>query len=84
VAIHEVLDYHTNETFPNLMDVVNDFRDGIDSYRRGAWDTAIGSFQRCLQAHPGDSLSAIYIDRCELLRSDPPEHWDGIWVMTSK
>jgi adenylate cyclase len=84
VAIHEVLDYHNNETFPNLMDVVNDFRDGIDHYRRGAWDTAIGSFQRCLQAHPGDSLSAIYIDRCELLRADPPEHWDGIWVMTSK
>jgi adenylate cyclase len=84
VAIHEVLDYHTNETFPNLMDVVNDFRDGIDSYRRGAWDLAIGSFRRCLQAHPGDSLSAIYIDRCEQLRTNPPEHWDGVWVMTSK
>ena len=84
VAIHEVLDYHTNETFPNLMDVVNDFRDGINSYRRGAWDTAIGSFQRCLHAHPGDTLSAIYIDRCEALRTNPPETWDGIWVMTSK
>jgi adenylate cyclase len=84
VAIHEVLDYHTDATFPNLMDVVNDFRDGIASYRRGAWDAAIGSFQRCLQAHPGDSLSAIYIDRCELLRTHPPENWDGIWVMTSK
>ena len=84
VAIHEVLDYHTNETFPNLMDVVNDFRDGVDNYRRGAWDAAIGSFQRCLHAHPGDSLSAIYIDRCEQLRTHPPETWDGIWVMTSK
>jgi adenylate cyclase len=84
VAIHEVLDYHTNETFPNLMDVVNDFRDGVDNYRRGAWDPAIGSFQRCLHAHPGDSLSAIYIDRCEQLRANPPETWDGIWVMTSK
>ncbi|HUV18518.1 MAG TPA: GAF domain-containing protein [Ilumatobacteraceae bacterium] len=84
VAIHEVLDYHTNETFPNLMDVVNDFRDGVDNYRRGAWDAAIGSFRRCLQAHPGDSLSAIYIERCEQLRTHPPENWDGIWVMTSK
>jgi adenylate cyclase len=84
VAIHEVLDYHTDGTFPHLMDVVNDFRDGIASYRRGAWDAAIGSFQRCLQAHPGDSLSTIYIDRCEQLRTHPPENWDGIWVMTSK
>jgi adenylate cyclase len=84
VAIHEVLDYHTNETFPNLMDVVNDFRDGIDGYRRGAWDAAIGSFRRCLRAHPGDTLSTIYIDRCEQLRTDPPETWDGIWVTMSK
>lgn len=84
VAVHEVLDYHTDETFPNLMDVVNDFRDGIGSYRRGAWDTAIGSFQRCLRAHPADALSATYVERCEQLRAHPPENWDGIWVMTSK
>jgi adenylate cyclase len=66
------------------MDVVNDFREGISSYRRGAWDTAIESFRRCLQAHPADALSATYVARCEQLRADPPEHWDGIWVMTSK
>jgi adenylate cyclase len=84
VAVHEVLDYHTNETFPNLMDVVNDFRDGITSYRRGAWDAAIGSFQRCLRAHPADVLSATYVDRCEQLRAHPPDEWDGVWVMTSK
>jgi adenylate cyclase len=84
VAVHEVLDYHTDETFPHLMDVVNDFRDGVGSYRRGAWDAAIDSFRRCLQAHPSDKLSATYIDRCEQLRADPPDAWDGIWVMTSK
>jgi adenylate cyclase len=84
VGVHEVLDYHDDETFPHLMDVVNDFREGISSYRRGAWDSAIDSFHRCLQAHPGDALSATYVDRCEQLRADPPEQWDGIWVMTSK
>lgn len=84
VAVHEVLDYHTDETFPHLMDVVNDFRDGITSYRRGAWDAAIASFRRCLHAHPGDALSAIYVDRCEQLRANPPADWDGIWVMTAK
>ena len=84
VAVHEVLDYHTDETFPHLMDVVNDFRDGLTSYRRGAWDAAIASFRRCLHAHPGDALSAIYVDRCEQLRANPPADWDGIWVMTAK
>jgi adenylate cyclase len=84
VAVHEVLDYHTDETFPHLMDVVNDFREGVTSYRRGAWDAAIDSFRRCLQAHPGDTLSTTYVARCETLRADPPATWDGIWVMTSK
>jgi adenylate cyclase len=84
VGVHEVLDYHTDETFPHLMDVVNDFREGIGSYRRGAWDAAIDSFRRCLQAHPHDLLSATYVDRCEQLRANPPDDWDGIWIMTSK
>jgi adenylate cyclase len=84
VAVYEVLDYHSDESFPHLMDVVNDFREGIASYRRGAWDSAIDSFRRCLQAHPGDALSATYVERCEQLRADPPDQWDGIWVMTSK
>ena len=60
------------------------FRDGVDATAAGEWDAAIGSFRRCLQAHPGDPLSATYVDRCEQLRADPPERWDGIWVMTSK
>lgn len=84
VAVHEVLDYHTAETFPNLMDVVNEFREGIGNYRSGDWDRAITSFERALKANPDDSLSNTYIERCEQLRSDPPDEWDGVWVMTSK
>ena len=84
VAIHEVLDHHTEQTFPNLMDVVNHFRDGITGYRQGDWARSIGSFRQALAAHPGDDLSQIYIDRCEQLRADPPADWEGIWVMSSK
>ena len=28
VGVHEVLDYHNDKTFPNLMDVVNHFNEG--------------------------------------------------------
>ena len=84
VAVHEVLDYHTDETFPNLVDAVHDFRAGIDAYREGGWDRAIASFERCLRANPADALASTYIDRCQQLRADPPEQWDGVWVMTTK
>ena len=84
VAVHEILDYHTETTFPNLADVVNDFREGVACYRRGEWQRAVGSFERALAGNPGDALSATYIDRCRELEAKPPENWDGIWVMTSK
>lgn len=85
VAVYEVLDYHDDETFPNLMDVVNQFKDGIAKYRAGKWDAAIGAFREALSLNPNDRLSEIYIERCEKLKSTPPEgEWNGVWVMEEK
>ena len=84
VAVYEVLDYHTPQTFPNLMDAVNHFRDGIEKYRSGNWESAVDAFRETLRANPDDTLAETYIDRCLVLKEDPPADWNGIWVMTSK
>ncbi len=85
VGVYEVLDYHTDETFPNLMDVVNQFKDGVTKYRGGKWDAAINAFREALRLNPADKLSEIYIERCEKLKLDPPQgEWDGVWVMEKK
>jgi adenylate cyclase len=84
VGVYEVLDYHNDETFPNLMDVVNHFREGRKHYRAANWDGAIRAFEECLKANEQDKLSRIYIERCELLKAAPPPDWDGVWRMTSK
>ena len=85
VEIYEVLDYHTDDTFPNLMDVVGYFREGRKRYIAGDFDAAIASFQDALKANPSDKLSNIYIERCEMLKTEPPEgEWNGVWVMKSK
>jgi len=83
-VVFEVLDYHTDETFPNLMDVVNYFKEGRTHYKAGNWDKAIGSFSDALVANASDKLSQIYIERCEHLKANPPKDWKGVWVMTSK
>ena len=84
-GVIEVLDYHTEESFPNLMDVVNYFNSGVNHYRGAEWDKAIKDFNEALKANPDDKLSETYIERCEHLKAEPPEgEWDGIWVMTSK
>jgi adenylate cyclase len=85
VRVFEVLDYHSNETFPNLMDVVNYFEEGMSHYRSANWELAADRFNRCLELNPGDALSGIYIDRCRLLsEGPPPENWNGVWVMEHK
>jgi len=85
VGIYEILDYHNHETFPNLMEAVNNFKNGLIQYRAGKWDKAIGAFKETLSLNPKDKLSQIYIERCEHLKENPPGNgWDGVWVMTSK
>ena len=84
VRVHEVLDYHNDETCPNLMDVVNYFTEGRKQYRTGNWDKAVAAFKETLKANPMDKLSETYIERCHHLKKAKPKDWDGVWVMTTK
>tara|TARA_B100001123_G_C15327270_1_gene1029979 strand:- start:1373 stop:3700 length:2328 start_codon:yes stop_codon:yes gene_type:complete len=85
VAVYEILDYHTSDSFPNIMDAVNYFNSGVSQYRTSNWDKAIKNFNQALAANPNDQLSQTYIDRCAHLKKNPPDDcWNGIWVMTSK
>ena len=84
VGVREVLDFHTKESFPNLMDNVNFFNEGRGLFKSGQWDLAIKSFHECLKCNPHDKLSETYIERCQIMKKENPSDWDGIWVMTSK
>lgn len=84
VGVYEVLDFHTEESFPNLMEVVNYFTDGRKHYTAGRFDQAIKSFEEALKRHPEDNLSKTYIDRCNNLIKNPPKDWDGVLKLDSK
>lgn len=85
VEIYECLDYHTDESFPNMMDALGNFQEGVKRYRAQNWDRAIGSFTAALEAHPGDALAEDYIARCEIMKAAPPgDDWNGVWVMETK
>jgi len=85
VCVFEVLDYHTEDTFPNLMSVVNHFNEGLSLYRKGEWDASMDAFGKALRLNPDDKLTAMYLERCRFLKDNPPEgEWNGVWKMKSK
>ena len=85
IGVYEILDYHTERTFPNVMEALGCFKAGIESYRDRKWDEAIGAFEDVLAIRAEDKPSQVYIDRCRTLRTHPPaEDWSGVWTMTEK
>lgn len=85
VAIYEVLDFHTEETFPNIIQALPRFQNGLTLYRQKRWQDAIGEFKEVLALHPKDKPSKMYIERSEhFIAEPPPEDWNGVWVMESK
>jgi len=84
-AVFEVLDYHTEESFPNLREVLEAFKDGLNCYRKQEWDKADAAFHGALAANPGDNLTKTYLKRVAMMRENPPgADWDGTWIMKSK
>jgi adenylate cyclase len=84
-SVFEILDYHTEETFPNLRECLECFREGLASYRRQHWDRSESAFLEALNNSPGDELTRIYLQRIAQMRAHPPgDEWNGVWVMQTK
>jgi len=85
IRIYEILDYHTDESFPNIMEVLQHFKSGLTKYRQGKWDEACRAFLEAAALNPEDQVSHMYVKRCEYLKAHPPaKGWDGVWRMLKK
>ena len=85
VAIYEILEYHTRESFPNLTDALGYFKHALEAYRARRWNEAIKSFNEVLRLNPNDKASAVYLERSRHFANEaPPEDWGGEWIMETK
>ena len=84
VRVHEVLDYHTKASFPELARVLPLFREGYEAYAEGRFEEALRPFRAAAELAPQDGATLLYLERCAQLLADPPEDWDGVWVYTTK
>jgi adenylate cyclase len=61
------------------------FEEGVLAYRSQAWDQALRGFESCLRLKPDDTPAALFIERVQTLRDNPPgDDWDGTWRLTKK
>jgi len=61
------------------------FSTGFYAYLQRRWDKAFKSFNEILAQYPEDGPSKLYIQRCQMLQSNPPDpDWDGVWRMYTK
>ena len=85
VSIYECLDHHTPETFPNMMEALGLFAEGLDCYRCQDFEAAAKRFEDIRRIREDDVPAGMYLERCAALAANPPgDDWDGVWVMTSK
>ena len=85
VGVYEILDYHTEETYPHLIDAMGYFRDGLNKYRSKAFGPARELFEKVLSLNPNDKTAKLYVERCDTLTATPlPDDWCGVWVMEEK
>ncbi len=80
VRVYELL-AAKGELSDDKAEIVDGFAKGLSLYRERKWTEATEVFKQL----PEDPPSAVFLSRChELLKSPPPEDWDGVYTMKTK
>ena len=85
IKVYELLGFINEPLDPIVQDAIEKYLKGIEFYRKQEFDAAIGEFQKAIAINPEEYPSSVYIKRCGLLKSAPPDpDWDGVFHMTTK
>jgi adenylate cyclase len=84
VGIYEPLG-HKDAVDKHIKALLARHKQALAAYRSQDWDTAEREFFALQQASPGRKLYAIYLDRVNHFRAQPPgAAWDGVFTFTTK
>jgi class 3 adenylate cyclase len=55
------------------------------AYLAQEWDLAEATFRECLQIHPNDGPSRVFLGRIQVFRRNSPgKDWNGVWQLVEK
>jgi adenylate cyclase len=79
VTLYEILDYHDEQSFPNVSAVLDAFGEGLQHYRCREWTAGAKCFAAALQANATDRPTQIFLGRCWRYMARPPDDsWSDI------
>lgn len=84
VKIYELI---AEEKVPSaqMSEMLKWFQEGYHHYHAKAWQDGLQCFAKALDKVPADSVSKLYIERCQDYLVEPPEEgWDGVFTMKTK
>ncbi|HCW32710.1 MAG: adenylate cyclase, adenylate cyclase [Candidatus Peregrinibacteria bacterium GW2011_GWF2_39_17] len=64
--------------------IVNNFHQALEFYRNGQFEEAKTHFLEIAQLSPEDGPTQTYLKRCDELKQNPPQNWDGTWTLDHK
>lgn len=85
VKVYEIADLR-EDVSQQLLDCIGLYEEGMESYFNQDWKEAIAKFKQSKELEKYEvNPSGIFIERCQMMKKDPPEvDWNGVFVMTSK
>ncbi len=83
VTIYELLGPASEQS--RYQPLLGEFQQGMDAYRAGKWEAALGTFEDLAARHPSDGPTQVFLKRCKnFLKEAPEDVWDGVYTMTTK
>jgi adenylate cyclase len=85
VRIFELLSEKLNETAAKADEKLTLYQSAYETYAAKDFKQAKSQFEKLLTIWENDSVSKLYIKRCDdFIEEPPPPDWDGVYIMKTK
>jgi adenylate cyclase len=85
IRVYELIAEKDEQPDEKILEILNQFQDGIAHYQKQKWDAGLACFKNCIELNDKDMPSQIYIERCQSFKINPPDpDWNGVTVLDEK
>lgn len=85
VPIYEILGLSSDPLPPEKQQTLELYQKGREFYLNRQFANAMSEFAKVRKINPQDQAASLLLQRCQkLLKSPPPDDWDGAWSITGE